>query len=158
MYLRFSLLCASLVAAPFVSADESIDDTLRKLAGQWSIDAGSNQGVDLSPQKLEGNFAIITPKVITIFDRDKKESYKATYTLDTSKAPVHIDLVATRGGQQVKSLGIIRYDWLNADQKKELSIAYSLDATERPADFESPAGSKIMVFHMTAEPAVPLPK
>lgn len=147
------MLCLVVMSLPvaLVAADPP-EDIRQKLAGHWSIDKGVNQGTEVSPQKLEGNFAVITPTTITTFDRDKRETYKASYTLDTSKSPVQIDMVATRGGQPVKALGILKFDWLNENEKKELAIAYSLDPRERPASFESAIGSTVMLFQMSAAP------
>lgn len=153
MKLLLPLLCMVLVGLPVaLLAQDPAEDIRQKLAGHWSIDKGSNQGSEVSPQKLEGNFAVITPTVITTFDREKKETYRASYTVDMRTSPVQIDMTATRGGQQVKALGILKFDWLNEDKKKELVIAYSLDPKERPTSFESAAGSSVMVFHMSADP------
>ncbi len=98
---------------------------------------------------------IITSDVITTFDSQEKEVYKATYTIDTSKSPMQIDMVANRGGQQVKTLGIVRLDSVDSNSQKACMLAYSLDPTERPSSFDSPAGSKVMVFHLVT--ALPVP-
>lgn len=134
---------------------ESVEDITQSLSGRWSIDSGINQGTPIAPESLNGTFAIITPKVITTFDSKEKEAYKASYTIDTGSSPMQIDMIATRGGQQVKALGIIRFDPLNEDKQKQLTLAYSLDPSERPRTFDSPEGSKVMVFVMTSNLPVP---
>ncbi len=121
---------------------------LKGFTGRWNIESGTNQGTPIPADRLQGTYAIVSGDVITTFDSQEKEAYKATYTIDTSKSPIQIDMTANRGGQQVKSLGIIRIDSADVNSQKKCVLAYSLDPSERPSSFESPAGSKVMVFHL----------
>ena len=156
MLTRVIPLMFVLASVPFNSSAESVEDITQSLSGRWSIDSGINQGTPLTPAEVTDTFAIITPKVITTFDSQEKEVYKASYTIDTGSSPMQIDMVATRGGQQVKSLGIIRFEPMNENKQKQITLAYSLDPSERPRTFDSPQGSKVMVFEMSSN--LPVPK
>ncbi len=135
----FGLAIASVLitlAARAQSPDD--EDVVKGFTGRWNIDSGVNQGTPIPEDRLKGTYAIITSDVITTFDSKEKEAYKATYTIDTSKSPMQIDMVASRGGQQVKALGIIRLDSVDSNSQKACMLAYSLDPSERPSSFESP--------------------
>jgi uncharacterized protein (TIGR03067 family) len=144
--------------APAWATAESDPELLKGLEGRWSVDMGINQGVEVPTERIEGTFAIITPTTITTFDKKEKEAYKASYTIDLKTSPMQIDMVASRGGVQVKSLGIIKFEPLDADKQKRITLVYSLDPTERPSSFESPEGSKLMLFEMSSNLPVPGPR
>lgn len=124
------------------------DEFMKKFIGTWDIDEGYDQGREIPEEELEGTTTVITKDSITTYDRDKKETYKATYKLDFSHEPVHIDMTATMEGRTMIALGIIEFEYLDLDGDNEFTLAYSLKPGERPENFESPVGSKIMVMEM----------
>ena len=155
MKFRFFTAAACVFAvASFAAADHHAEakhdqaEIMEKLVGTWNIDEGYDQGREIPEEELEGTTTVITESTITTYDRDKKETYKASYTLDLTKDPIHIDMVSTMGGRQMKALGIIEFEFLDLDGDNEFTLAYSLNPGERPESFESPEGSKIMVMEM----------
>lgn len=139
-------LIALAIGSPALAADR--DEIMKKFTGRWEIDGGVNQGVDVPEERLDGTYTVITAKSIITYDRDQKETYKATYTLNTETDPIQIDMVAQLEGKGTKSLGIIKFEWLDLDGEDEFTLAYSLKPGERPTKFESPVGSQIMIFEM----------
>ena len=137
---------------------ESDDDVIRNITGRWNIDLGVNQGNEVPSEKLAGTFAIITPTTITTYDSKEKEAYKASYKLNSATSPMQIDMVATRGGVQVTSLGLIKFEPLDKDKQQRITLIYSLDPHERPSAFESPVGSKLMLFQMHSNLPTPSPR
>lgn len=121
---------------------------MKKFIGTWNIDEGYDKGREIAEEELDGTTTVITEDSITTYDREKNETYKAKYTLDFTHDPVHIDMVSTMGGREMKALGIIEFEFLDLDGENEFTLAYSLKPGERPESFESPEGSMIMVMEM----------
>jgi len=125
----------------------SPQDLTKKLAGIWEIEEGVNQGVELSGEELDGTTMVIKGKTIVNYDRDQNETYRATFTLDTSTKPIQIDMIAQmKGVPPANALGILKFD-----ESDEFEICYALPGADRPADFKSPVGSKIMLFECEKE-------
>jgi len=145
----FNLL--SIAIAVFLGSVAFADtpqEIMQKLQGRWTIEDGVNQGVDVPEERLDGCYTIITADTIISYDRDKKETYKAKYTLNTLTSPVQIDMVAMQDGREATALGIIKFEWINLDGEKEFSLCYSLTPGARPTKFESPEGSTVLLFEL----------
>ncbi|MFG0262088.1 MAG: TIGR03067 domain-containing protein [Novipirellula sp. JB048] len=135
-------LCVFSAPTALVSSAATPQEVLKKLAGTWEIDEGVNQGEEVSEEDLEGTTVVITDKTIVTYDKDQKETYRATFTLDTSKRPIQIDMTAKiKEGASKQALGILEFD-----DDDEFTICYALPGAERPTKFKSPPGSKIMLF------------
>jgi len=146
--LRYLFAIAICTTASSLSFADTPQEIISKLTGRWTIDAGVNQGVTVPESRLDGIYTVITRDTIVSYDREKNETYRAKYTLNTAADPVQIDMVSVQDGNETKALGIIGFEWINLDGVKELTLVYSLNPGERPAEFESPEGSKIMLFEM----------
>lgn len=141
----FTLMCDSSASA------DTAAEIMKKFIGTWEVDECVNQGVEVDDDELEGSTTVITRDTITTFDRDKKETYKAKYKLNTATKPIQIDMTATMGGREMKVMGIVEFEWLDLDGEDEFKLAYSLTPGQRPKTFESPKGSKIIVLEMEQE-------
>lgn len=137
----------TLVTTATVVADQTSDEIRGRLAGIWEVEEGINQGIELSEAELEGTTMKIDQKTIVTYDRDKNEKYRSTFTIDASTTPISIDMVTIVNGMPpVKSFGILKFD----DDDK-MTLCYALPGGERPKDFESPKGSKVMLFECEKE-------
>ena len=141
-----SVVCFGLMVAPAIA--ETRAEIMKKFVGQWRITAGVNQGVKITEEKLEGTYTTITADTITTYDKDKKETYKAVYTLNTDTNPMQIDMMAEMGGKKMKASGIVKFEWLDLDGEDEFTLCYSLEEGKRPKEFKSPEDSKIMLFEL----------
>lgn len=143
-------LAFAAVTGPSASAVDAEErrDIQQKFMGRWEIDEGYNQGRELTDEEVDGTYTVVTADTITTYDRDQNETYKAKYTINYDTDPIQIDMVATMGGRSMTALGILDFEWLDLDGEDEVTLAYSLQPGERPTEFESPEGSKIIVLEL----------
>lgn len=144
-----SLLSIAVLAVSPAFADHhnEADTVLKKLQGVWEIEEGVNQGTELSEDDLEGTTMVVKDRTIVTFDKDKKETYRATFTLDVTKTPIQIDLTTEmKNVPKSKAMGIVKFE-----EDDEFELAYALPGANRPKEFESPKDSKIMLFELEKE-------
>lgn len=139
-----SLFITSLATADSDRKDAKIE---KQLAGVWEIEEGVNQGEELSEDELEGTTMVVKGDTIITYDKNKKEKYRAMFTIDASKKPIHIDMVTyMKGRPPMKSLGILKFE-----EDDEFELCYSLPGEERPSQFKSPKDSMVMLFECDRE-------
>jgi uncharacterized protein (TIGR03067 family) len=125
-------------------ADDGRDDLMKRMIGVWEIRDGVNMGRELTAQELDGVTVVIDRDTIITYDKDQKEIYRAVFELNLLEKPVEIDMTtATKGMPATESLGILKFTGEN-----KWRLAYAMPKTERPEKFESPKGSKIMLFDL----------
>jgi len=138
------VFCA--LIAPFAVAEnpesyESDDPAIEKILGFWEITKGVNQGEELSDKELDGVLVHVKRYMMITYDRDQNEKYRASFNIDESESPMHIDLLSmVKGRPPAKSLGIIQI------KKDSWKICYALPGQSRPTKFESAADSGTMLF------------
>ena len=137
------------LAAPVVADPPTVAEITERMVGRWETDECVKFGEEVDEDQLEG-VTVITADTITTYDASEKEIYKATYTINPTTEPMQIDMVATMGGREMPALGIIKFEWPHLGED-EFELAYSLAPGERPTEFESPEGSKIIVLEMEEE-------
>jgi uncharacterized protein (TIGR03067 family) len=132
----FSALCG------FCLADDKKDPT----AGKWTIESVTRDGKDAAALKgairvhENGTYTITPPK------DSKAAPSGGTYTVDASKTPHAIDMMAKGGNYDGKTLlGIAKVDG------DTLTICFAEPGKERPKKFESAPGSGLVL--MTAKKA-----
>ncbi len=135
---------------------EDVEQVRQRLHGDWNLIAGVNQGHKLSPKELEGSHAIINDNTIVVLDTQEKELYKASFELEVSMddKPHRLNMSSDNpNASKAVAFGILQFT------KEGWKLAYGLPGTERPKDFVSPTGSKIMLFEVVAakkkEPLIP---
>ena len=124
-----TLLALGLVAAVFgvTSADDKADPT----AGKWVIesvtrDGKSNDALKGATREHTGGKYTITPA-----KGSKASVTSGTYTLDTTKSPIAIDMMPKGGNYDGKTLhGIVKHDG------DTLTIAFAEPGKDRPTKFE----------------------
>jgi uncharacterized protein (TIGR03067 family) len=131
-----------LLAATAVTADDKKDAAFdaKKLIGDWTYTAGTKAGVKVERERLRGTVKI-TKDTLTLPAAPGAPSFVIAYTLDTSTAPVSIDLDIRDGPvKEGKAEGIIALDG------DELKLCYTPAGGKRPARFESTKDNKAFLF------------
>ncbi|OYP36396.1 TIGR03067 domain-containing protein [Rhodopirellula sp. MGV] len=159
--MRFASLFAAAVFALPTFAGDPVDDpkdtTIEKLQGRWEIIEGWNQGRLLDKAELEGSYVIIATNQITTYDKDQKQAYQAMFRIDESAKPIRITMTSLPPDSEAEennsikepteqppvAAGILKFV---GDDK--LTLCYALPGGEAPTKFESPKGSKTMMFIM----------
>lgn len=152
---RFILpfILASLVAGPTLADEHQEQDSAQltqKLAGVWNIAGGKNQGENLTGEELAGRVIIAKDEIVT-YDKEKKELYRAKFTLDASTQPVQIMMTSTMNGRTAKALGILKMN----SEGDQLWLCYGLPGSPRPKEFASPGDSQNMLFELQRATASP---
>jgi uncharacterized protein (TIGR03067 family) len=116
-------------------------EDLKKLDGTWTPTSGEQAGEKFPDEVLKTISVVIKGGNWTVTVGNATD--KGTATVDTSKKPMEMDLVGTEGPNKDRKILCI-YE-LTDDT---LKVCYSLDkdAKERPKEFKSAEGSKLVVF------------
>jgi uncharacterized protein (TIGR03067 family) len=127
------------LAALTAGAADDAKDAAKKLEGTYEIVALTAGGKP-DPEKDEVKAVVIKDGEIVIMG---KRDEKAKFTLDPSKKPAHIDIVA-RGDERI--LGV--YEAKDTDKGLELTIAFEKGGgTARPTDLKG-EGERAVVLKL----------
>jgi uncharacterized protein (TIGR03067 family) len=131
------------------------------LDGTYVIVSGERDGKAIPKEHFDGSAIKITGTTIVGTDKDKKEFYATTYTLDTSKTPWQIGMTTTavkkdatdkdakkdaekgkdlKEGEKQSTTGIIKVDG------DTVTLAYALPGGKPPTEFKT--GDKQQMFVM----------
>lgn len=155
------------LVAGFAAAEDKKPAEKGKLEGTYSIVSGEKDGKAIPKERLDGSVIKITDKAIVGTDKDKKEFYASTYTLDTSKTPWAISMTSTakkedakdkekkddaEKGKDVKpedskttASGLVKVDG------DTVTLVYALPGGKTPTDFKTDAGQQMFVLKRTEE-------
>jgi uncharacterized protein (TIGR03067 family) len=98
--------------------------------GSYTIVAGEKDGEKIPDARLQGSSVRIAANTITTFDNDHKETYAASYTLDTSREPWRITMTSTRAPIKGEvAHGLIKQDG------DTVRLIYAVRGGTPPADF-----------------------
>jgi uncharacterized protein (TIGR03067 family) len=140
-----TLLALGLLTAAFgiTRADDKKDPT----AGKWVIesllvDGKENDALKGAVREQADGKYTLTPAA-----GSKAGPTTGTYTIDTSKSPIAIDMKPKGGTYDGKTLqGIVKVDG------ETMTICFSQPGSDRPTKFESTAGSKhVLAVHKKAK-------
>jgi uncharacterized protein (TIGR03067 family) len=130
-----TLLATLLVAASACAGEKEISLTSR-MTGTWSCATATINAKPLSETAVKKLHLTITDTRYKT-ERNDEVLFDSTYRLDTTKAPVHINMVGTEGdliGKEAQ--GII------AVQGDTLKICYTMPGKPRPIAFASATNSE----------------
>ena len=115
------------------------------IVGTYKIVAGEEDGKKLPANELKGDVVTFGLDQVTGIDKDKKEIFVATYTLDTSKKPwvIHMkSVMAPRVGERAE--GLLEKDGDN------LKLIYALPGGKMPTSFSSQTKQHLFVMKKIA--------
>ena len=101
------------------------------LSGTYTIVSGERAGKKIPDEEIKGAQVTFTKGKVTGTDKDKKEFFAATFTIDVSPLPNRIDMVSTAPKAGEKASGVIE---IAGDTVK---ICYNLPGGEVPKDFKT---------------------
>ena len=115
------------------AADKST--TPESLVGRYVITSGEKEGMKEPEERIKGTTVTFTKETVIVADKDKKEIYSASYTLDTTTTPSQITMtsrVEGSAGEVVR--GLIQQD---KDDDKVIRLVYALPTGEVPKEFKT---------------------
>lgn len=121
-----ALLVCTLCFSGLLIADDKTKDI--SLEGTWKAVKAERNGKPFD--RIVGDKLVFKGKSLTIVS--KKEE-KGTFKLDTSKKPIHIDIMPEDGNEKTVK-GIVEL------KGKTLTICFAQPGNERPTKFESTQG------------------
>jgi len=133
--IRLFAFSALLLALPVTAADKADSG---KLAGTYTIVSGQHDGKDIPKSHFEKSVITFEKGKVFGHDKDKKEFFGATYTLDTSSKPWKISMVSTSPKKGERADGVIE---VTGDT---IRLAYALPGGKTPTTFA--AGEKQHLF------------
>lgn len=132
-------------------ADDRPADDKKKggpLVGTYVITGGEKHGKEIPPDRLADNLVNITAQSFVVFDKDKNETYAATYRLDATKKPWRITLTSTLGpAKGVKAEGLVE---VKADRVK---LIYALPEGKVPTEFRTQDRQVLFLLKKQEKPA-----
>jgi uncharacterized protein (TIGR03067 family) len=149
--MRKLLACAALFGgaalfAPGLGADDATparkgDKGGLKLEGGYTIVSGESGGKPIPADRIKGSTVRFTGDRIVTTDKDKKEVYVATYTLDESKSPCVIRMKA-KVPAEGEATGLIK------KEGDTVTLIYNEPGGKVPTEFK--AGEKQNLFVLKA--------
>jgi len=132
-------MAALLACAPLALAlpDEDSPDR-SKFLGVYSISSGERDGKPLPQSDFKGSVVTVAKDKILGTDKDAKEFFACTYTLDTTTKPWTIKMVSTSPKAGERSVGVVEVDG------DTVRLCYALPGGKPPATFK--AGEKQHCF------------
>jgi uncharacterized protein (TIGR03067 family) len=119
-------------------------DASGSLIGVYTITAGERDGKELPAVELKDVTMQIAANAISTFDKDKKQIYVATYTLDPTKKPWRITMTATltpeKGGEGTKAEGLI------SKEGDTVRLIYALPKGSTPTEFKTDRGQQMFTL------------
>jgi uncharacterized protein (TIGR03067 family) len=117
------------------------------LAGTYTILSGERDGNAIPPAEIEGATVVVTPTKIMGTDKDKKEFFSATYTLDATKTPAAIAMTSSmpdKGGKmkEISTTGLVKWDM------DKVTIVYALPDGDTPTEFKAGKGQHLFVMRI----------
>jgi len=130
------------------------------LEGGYTIVSGERDGKPIPVDEIKGALVRITGGKIVGTDKDRKEFFAATYTVDATKKPWKIDMKSvapakaeTTGGgpkEPLTATGLVK------KEGETLTLIYALPGGDAPTEFKKKAKQQMFVLKTFAsEPVKP---
>lgn len=130
-----ALFGGAALLSPGLTADDKAGEL--KLEGGYTIVSGESDGKPIPAERIKGTTVRFTGDKIVTTDKDKKEVYVATYTLDDAKKPCVIKMKATVPAEG-EATGLIK------KEGDTITLIYNEPGGKVPAEFK--AGEKQNLF------------
>jgi uncharacterized protein (TIGR03067 family) len=89
------LLWALFAIAPLPDTPVSPEDAAQAVEGTYKVVASEKNGQPTPKEEIDGMVVTFTKDKIVTVDRDKKETFAATYKIDATQKPAMITMVST---------------------------------------------------------------
>lgn len=109
------------------------------LEGGYTIVSGEEAGKAIPEDRIKGSIVRFTGDKILGTDKDKKEFFSATFTLDTSKTPWVIEMTSKQP-KEAKTTGLVK------KEGDTITIVYALPGSEAPKEFKTKEGQQLFVL------------
>lgn len=118
--------------------------TPEALVGRYAIVSGEKNGMKEPAARIQDTVVTFTQDKVVVADKDKKERYSATYTLDSTKNPASITMTSrSEGSANEIARGLIK------KEGDTVYLIYALPTGEVPSDFKTV--EKQLMFVMKKE-------
>ena len=138
---QFRFAVALLLFVVPACTGRSADQPKADLTGEYRIVSGERNGAPIDQGELTDTSVYINDKTIIAYDKDRKEMFAVTYTLEAEQAPWHITMISTKAPE----VGSIAKGLVETDQNK-VKLIYALPNGQPPMDFK--AGQQQQMFVM----------
>ena len=118
--------------------------TPEDLVGRYAIVSGEKDGLKEPEERIKDTYVTFTKDKVVVVDKDKKERYSASYTLDSTRNPATIIMTSKVEGEAgEKARGLIK------KEGDKLHLIYALPTGEIPSGFKT--REKQLMFVMKKE-------
>ncbi len=154
----FLMLTAAALALSGATADDPKPKQTEKppaqpvikqsLEGTYTILSAEREGKVIPLAEIEGSTVVVTKATIMGMDKDKKEFFSATYTLDLTKTPATISMtwkVPAKDGQTMveeTTAGIVKWDM------DKVTVAYAQPGGKAPTEFKAGDKQQLIVLRV----------
>jgi uncharacterized protein (TIGR03067 family) len=121
------------------------------LEGGYTVVSGEMDGKAVPAADVKGSVVRFTGNQILGTDKDKKEFFSTTYTLDTSKKPWVIHMTSKQPKEE-RADGLIKKDG------DTVTIVYALPGGAMPTEFKTKAKQHLFVLKSTGKDGKDAPK
>jgi uncharacterized protein (TIGR03067 family) len=121
--------------------ERSSDKPQSNLTGEYRIVSGERNGTSIDQNKLNKATVTISDTTITTYDKEQKETFVATYTLETTVKPWRITMTSVKAPET----GRIAKGLVDADHNN-IKLIYALPNGPVPSEFK--AGEQQQMFVM----------
>jgi uncharacterized protein (TIGR03067 family) len=122
----------------------SPDQPKTNLTGEYRIVSGERNGTSIDQNELNNATITISDTTITAYDKERKETFIATYTLETTKKPWQITMTSIKAPET----GVIAKGLIEADHNG-VKLIYALPHGQPPTDFRAGEQQQMFVMEKT---------
>jgi uncharacterized protein (TIGR03067 family) len=141
MRYTFTVAVLALAACGATADDRKLTQPVMKqsLEGSYTILSGEREGKPIPMAEIDGSTVVVTKTNIMSADKDKKELFSATYTLDLTKTPATISMTRRMPGKDGSTIeetaaGLVKWEM------DKVTIVYAMPGGKTPTEFK--AGDK----------------
>ncbi len=137
-----SVAAVAVFAVALTAQDRTGDekDPAKKLAGTYTIVSGKHGKDPIPAGDIQGALVTFTNDKIVATDKDKKETYVATYSVEAGSKPTRLKMKSIKPAV-AEATGLVKWT-----EKGELHLIYNLPGGAVPTDFEPKENQHLFVL------------
>jgi uncharacterized protein (TIGR03067 family) len=117
-----------------------------QLVGVYRIISGERNGTPISPEELDQATVTISRDTIAAYDKERKETFAAAYTIETERSPWQITMTSTKAPET----GVVSKGLVQADQE-QVKLIYALPNGQAPTEFKTGEQQQMFVLGKTGQ-------